>query len=95
MPANLTIQIPPNTWTRVTSAAVTGLRLQSLGLEQLAVLATAGTDTPVSAAGALILRYQDTILPEQTLASLFPGVAGANHVWVISRSGGEVSVSHA
>ncbi|WP_112312325.1 hypothetical protein [Pseudogemmobacter bohemicus] len=94
MPQHATLQIQPKTWTRVTSAAVTALRLQNRGLDPLEVQATAGTAGPASEVGAILLRYQDVILPDLTLAQLFPGVTGADHIWVRCSSGGEVSVSH-
>ncbi|MBJ2153657.1 hypothetical protein [Paracoccus sp. IB05] len=94
MPQHATLQIQPRAWTRVTSAAITALRLQNRGLEALEVQATAGTAEPVNAMGALSLGYQEAILPDRPLAQLFPGVAGADHVWVWSASGGEISVSH-
>ncbi|MCL4066815.1 hypothetical protein M3484_09540 [Pseudomonas sp. GX19020] len=94
MPQHATMQIQPRAWTRVTSAAVTALRLQNRGLDPLEVQATAGTVEPANAMGALSLGYQEAILPDRPLAQLFPGVTGAAHVWVWSPSGGEVSVSH-
>ena len=95
MPQNITMNILPRVWTRVTTAAVTALRLQHQGPGALLATATAGTAQPGDDTGAIMLQPGDVILADMTLAEIWPGIAGANHVWCRSSSGGQVSVSHA
>ena len=96
MPQNTTIAIPTGgAPVRVTTSAVTALRLQNQSGGSIMVMATVGTTAPTDAAGAIALSPGETILPDVALTVLFPGVTGANHVWVRARAGGQVSVSHA
>ncbi len=95
MPYHGSQTIPAKTWIRVTTASVTALRLQSNGPYDMLVQATADTTEPAGAGGALTLGRGKVILPDAPLASLFPGVAAAAHVWVWSAAPAEVSVSHA
>ena len=94
MPANTTVTVPANTWTQITSNDVSAITFQNLGTGGLAVLATVGATPPTSRAGSV--EYPSMFGEKNaTLAELFPGISGANRVYVHSVAPGEVMVSHA
>jgi hypothetical protein len=95
MPKRATPTIPAKAWTRVTDATVTALRLQPMGSDPVLVLTTADTTAPVSDAGAVLLGTGKAILSDRLLATLFPDLVAACHVWVWCSAETKVSVVHA
>lgn len=94
MPGNTTVTVPANTWTQITSSDVSAITFQNLGTGGLAVLATVGATPPTSRSGSV--EYPSMFgEANKSLGDLFPGILGANRVYVLSASGGEVMVSHA
>jgi len=94
MPFNATSDIPARTMTRVSTAAVTAIRLQNQGPYPMIVCASVGTVAPADTQGGVELKPGETLLPDTTLATLWPGISGANHVWIWTEVAGKVSVSH-
>ena len=95
MPQNATVTVPAGTWTQITNANVTALRVQNLNGFPIKIKATAGAVAPTDAAGAITLLPHAAIAADLTLAQLFPGVSGANRVYAFSDAPALVSVSHA
>ncbi len=95
MAQNTFINTPPNAWTQVTSGTVSSLRVQNLSAFEVFVQATSANTEPVSVDGSIMLQKGERIDSDITLATLFPGVAGANRAWVYSNNWALVSVSHA
>ena len=94
MPQNTTIALTANTWTQVTDADVTGIRLCNLGTEPVWMQATAGAVPPTDTSGAVPLRPGEILTTDMTLTKLWPGVVGTR-VYVYSPVISRVSVSHA
>jgi len=83
-------------WTLLTDSDVTELRVQNTDAVVVELQATAGTTEPSSRGGALTLGAGGIVLPDTTLANLFPGVTGAARIWALPRGGvATLSVSHA
>jgi len=95
MAINTTIIVPPRVWTKVTATAVTAVRLQNRGPHDVLLQGTVGSTPPVSTDGALALAPREVILPDLTLADLWPGVSGVDTVWIRSSTSAEISISHA
>lgn len=94
MPQNTTVPVPAKTWTQITNADATNITFQNLGNGTVLVKATAGAVAPTDATGAMALPAG---LGEKNvaLADIWPGVSGANRVWVYSNQLGAVFTSHA
>lgn len=93
---NETVQIPANTWTRVTLDPVGGLRLQNKSGQYIEVSATTGTTAPSDLSGSVQVNPYDGFRADVPLSSLFPGViTSTGHVWVYAGISVSVSVSHA
>jgi len=95
MARNDTITLTSGVWTQLTNANAAAVRVQNLVGYTIKLQATNGATAPTSIAGALELRPHGTLATDLTLAQLWPGVAGANRLWVLSDIGANVSVSHA
>ena len=78
-------------WTEITDANITRITIQNQGLVPLEVKATTGA-TPTDSDGAIVIP-ENGILINEYLADLFPGVAGADRVFI--RGSGNVFFSHA
>lgn len=96
MAQNITLTIPANTWTMITDASVTAVRVQNKSLFTVELSATASIVAPSNSNGSLDLAGGETLAADLTLAQIFPGVAGASRLWVYSKDFSAVlSVSHA
>ena len=96
MPANTNIAVPASTWTQLTSADVTAIRVQHDG-QRVWIMGTVGAVAPVgspSALGAVFIDGGRVLAADLTLAQLFPGVA-STRVYAYSDQAVSVSVSHA
>lgn len=90
-----TLPLAPGAWTLLTDSNVTALRAQMQSGDVLLLKATVGAVAPTNTLGALKLDPLSILPADVTIASLWPGVAGANRVYGMIPSGGTVSVSHA
>ena len=72
---------------------VTEARVQNTGAYPIVVQATNGTTVPTSTAGGVTFGpgTGDTL----ALADWFPGVSGANRLWIYGPEGAPVSMSYA
>jgi hypothetical protein len=98
MPRHTTLTIPPRTWVLLTDDNVTQARVQIVdGAADLLVQATVGAVAPSSTDGALLLAVgqRTGFGPPDTIATLFPGVTGANRLYGYSEGQVRASVSHA
>lgn len=95
MPRNATITLEPGSWTQITDAAVSALRVQSLTGHAVKLMATAGSTAPADDAGHIELNSREIVAANYTLDELWPGVEGANRVWAWCAHGARLSVSHA
>lgn len=95
MARNDTITPPSGVWTQLTSGDATAVRVQNISGYSVKLSATNGGTAPTDAKGALELGPMQTMAADLTLAQLWPGVSGANRLWVLSDMGATVSVSHA
>lgn len=95
MAQNTFINTPPNAWTQVTASTVSALRIQNLSPFDVFVQVTSANTEPSAIEGSLMLQKGERIDSDITLATLFPGVVGANRAWVYSNNWSLVSVSHA
>lgn len=87
--------IPPGAWTQVTNANAAAICIQNQTGSPLYLKATVGAVTPVNMQGAKILGAFETLAADLSFADLFPGVPGANRMYVFTSVGGNVAVSHA
>ena len=94
MPQNTNVAIPARTWTQITNADVSALRVQNINGYSIKIMGTVGAVAPTTDAGALVLAAGQAIAADLTLAQLFPGVSGANRVYAFSDAPALVSVSH-
>ena len=94
MPRNTTVAVPARTWTQLTNADVSAIRVQNLNGYPIKIMGTVGAVAPTTDAGALVLAAGQAIAADLTLAQLFPGVSGANRVYAFSDAPALVSVSH-
>lgn len=79
----------------VTNSDTDRFTLQNLAAHPIWVIATAGTDAPADNLGGLRVLPNELIL-NGYLSELFPGVPGANRVWVWGFQGTvSVKISHA
>lgn len=95
MPQNTTIDCAALSWTLLTNNDVTALRVANLGVEPVWLEAAVGAVPPTDTLGALPLRPGEILAADLTLAQLFPGIAGANRVYVYCPVASKMSVSHA
>lgn len=94
MAQNATASAAANAWTELTNGNVTGITFQNVGSNHILVKGTSGQNAPSTTDGAI--RYN----PGQgernvALSDLFPGVSGANRVYIWAPAATPVVVSHA
>lgn len=95
MAQNTTIDIPPKIWTLITDSDVEQVCFQNATNGYIVLKATVGADSaPTDDIGGITYN---TMMGERLvdLADLFPGVSGANRLWVWSPFGGKMFISHA
>jgi len=95
MAKNETLTLTAGVWNEITDADISSITFQNISPYPAFVTATSGA-TPSSTDPEDAIRYN----PGQgernvQLADLFPGVAGANRVFVYSNGVATVFVSHA
>lgn len=101
MPRHTDVALPKNAWVILTDSAdvtITGVRVQNLGTDTLLVQAGATTTLPTgpnAGDGAIRLKPGEILFSTDTIANLFPGVAGALHLFGFTARAGDASVSHA
>lgn len=79
-------------WLLVTDSDVTAVSFQNRSNYPLEVYATVGTGTPAaSVQGIMYPKHQGE--RNANLSDLFPGISGANRIWV--RGNGQMWISHA
>lgn len=93
MAQNTTVALTANTWTQLTDGNVTAMRALNLGTDSIWVQATVGAVAPSNTNGAVSLAPGKVEI--LTLATMWPGVAGANRIYALSPVAGRVSVSNA
>lgn len=82
------------TWTQLTTADATAVRIQNLGISPLFVKAVQGATPPTNRDGAVMYAAGEGDTSDVTLAAVFAEVSGANRLYAIREFGsGEVSVS--
>lgn len=95
MAQNTTVELLPKRWNQLTNGDVTAITFQVLNSSQSVLIkATVGAVPPTDQTGSA--KYErgegELVIP---LASLFPGVAGANRVYAYCEVESQVFVSHA
>jgi hypothetical protein len=95
MARNDNVAIPALTWTQLTNANATAIRVQSVILSEMTLQATNGTTAPTTQVGVIVLAGGAVLAADLTIAQLWPGVTGANRVWAFARTPSVASVSHA
>lgn len=95
MARNDTLELTAGVWNEITNADVTSITFQNISPYPVFVTATTGA-APSSTEAEGTVRYN----PGQgernvQLSDLFPGVVGADRVYVISEGVATVFVSHA
>ncbi len=91
---NTTVQLVAGTWTQLTTADVTALRVQNVNGYNIRVMATAGATPPTTLDGSIVLAPLMVWATDLTLAQAFPGVTGTR-VYGYCDNPARVSVSHA
>lgn len=92
---NTHISCAVGVWNRLTAGAVTALRVQNTSGFTIHLQATSGAAAPTNSDGSLALEHMGTLAADRTVASLWPGVAGADNIWAFVYSPCLLSVSHA
>jgi hypothetical protein len=95
MARNDNVAIPALTWTQLTNANATAIRVQSVILSEMTLQATNGVTAPTTQVGAIVLAGGAVLAADLTIAQLWPGVTGANRVWAFATAASVASVSHA
>jgi len=97
MARNNNVDIPLATWTQLTNANASAIRVQQVsGTSGLLMLqSTNGVTAPTTLVGVIVLKSGDVLAADLTIAQLWPGVAGANRVWAFASTASVASVSHA
>jgi len=95
MARNDNVAIPALTWTQLTNANATAIRVQSVILSEMTLQATNGITAPTTQVGVIVLAGGAVLAADLTIAQLWPGVTGANRVWAFARTPSVASVSHA
>lgn len=94
MPQNTTVPVN-TTWTQLTDANVTDITFQNIGASAIYVQGAVGEVAPNGAAFGVLYQPGEGE-SKRLLSELFPGVSGANRVYVKSASlPTQVFVSHA
>ena len=95
MARNDNVAIPALTWTQLTNANTTAVRVQSVILSEMTLQATNGVTAPTTQVGVIVLAGGAVLAADLTIAQLWPGVTGANRVWAFATAASVASVSHA
>jgi hypothetical protein len=100
MARNTTVSVDSTGWTQLTDADCTGFiiaQVVSSGGQDVLLKATADTTAPTTDDGAYRLSAPFGTPPGATLATLFPGITGADRLWAkaASSSPARVFISHA
>ena len=95
MARNDNVAIPALTWTQLTNANATAIRVQSVSGSEMTLQATNGVTAPTTQVGAIVLAGGGVLAADLTIAQLWPGVTGANRVWAFATAASVASVSHA
>ncbi len=95
MPFHDKVALPQGQSTRITDTAVTAVRVQNNSSFDVLLQATVGVGPAVSFDGGITLGPGEILPSNYTLADLFPGVPGADHVSATCVLAVSVSVSHA
>ena len=95
MARNDNVAIPAITWTQLTNANATAIRVQSVSGSEMTLQATNGVTAPTTQVGAIVLAGVAVLAADLTIAQLWPGVTGANRVWAFATAASVASVSHA
>jgi hypothetical protein len=95
MARNDNVEIPATTWTQLTNANASSIRVQSVSATEMMLQATNGVTAPSTLLGAIVLAGGNVLAADMTIAQLWPGVAGANRVWAFANTASVASVSHA
>ena len=95
MARNDNVAIPALTWTQLTNANATALRVQSVSGSEMRLQATNGVTAPSTLLGTIVLGGGNVLAADMTIAQLWPGVDGANRVWAFANTASVASVSHA
>jgi len=95
MPQMTTVAVPANTWTQITNANATSISFQNVSAGYtVSIKGTVGATPPSNFEGAI--QYppgqRETNI---ALSNLFPGVSGANRIYVWCSNEAQVSVNHA
>ena len=91
---NVTVAIPAATWTQLTPADATAIRVQNLGSSNLWLMSTiAAGPAPSVQTGAIFLKpgERNTI----TLSTEFVGITLATRLWAYSDTATNAAVSNA
>lgn len=94
MAQDTSVNLAAATWTRLTNATVTALRVQNQTSDILHLKGVNGTTAPTTLLGTITLFPGAAIAADLTLAQLWPGIS-ATDVFAYSPTGGAVSFSHA
>jgi len=95
MARNNNVDIPLATWTQLTNANASAIRVQSVSATEMMLQATNGVTAPTTLVGVIVLTGGNVLAADLTIAQLWPGVAGANRVWAFANAVSVASVSHA
>jgi len=95
MARNDNVTIPTLTWTQLTNANATAIRVQSVSGSEMRLQATNGITAPSTQVGVIVLAGGAVLAADLTIAQLWPGVNGANRVWAFANTASVASVSHA
>lgn len=95
MAQNTTTDIPAVTWTQVTTADITSATFQNNGGNAVWILATVGAIAPTGGAKGIRYNPGSGERSSVTLATLFPGLSGANRLYAYAPDGARVFISHA
>lgn len=88
-----TIDVAKDTWTQITNADVTAITFQNLSGGDLWVKGTTSASAPTDLTDAVVYAANEGEL-NVAMADLFPGLSGADRVYVYTQRGGWVFVSH-
>ena len=94
MPQNTDIAVAASAWTMITDADVTSVTFQNKTSGAIYVKATTDTTEPANRDGAIVYN-SGAGERNVSMSDLFPGLSGADRLWVWASAKGEVFVSHA
>jgi hypothetical protein len=95
MPQNTDYNLLPGQPTLITDADVSVISVQNRSRSPVLFQATVGTTPPASWLGAREVFPGQNILTDTPLATVWPGVPGANRVFALASAPSLIVVSHA